>query len=369
MAILTCTKKKEARKTRKERKETDLSLRELRSTNEKLRVELDLKNGKIQSIVNSGNQQIENHQRQVKEVTQQRDLIYTKLQEAERKILEVSQDLQEYRRREQASKERLIHFRNTTAPLEKYQQSISLCTQLEKELGQVRLENLSMKDTINNNRSEIREMHLNTVPLKEYDECMKRVDHSQATVHKLTAELGDSKSELERLAQSCQSAKVAVIKAQTEIDHSRMNEQQLRHTIQDLETRNDKLNTENRQLQNTKDDAENDRRQWRYKYRDASGELQEQQEKSAKLMQSIRWCKTQLLTIVNQTPIKKVRKCTHPTCSQLSGQWVKLSSSQQRKIKKHLKDGCRRKQGKHWNIGEVRLEGWNGDKFVQLQES
>jgi hypothetical protein len=58
-----------------------------------------------------------------------------------------------------------------------------------------------------------------------------RIEQSQSSAHRLTSELGESKSELDRLAQSCQSAKVAVIKAQTEIDHSRMNEQQLKHTV------------------------------------------------------------------------------------------------------------------------------------------
>merc|ERR1712048_245718 len=322
----------------KERDECNLTIRELRKANEKYQIEIELKNEKIQSIVNSGNHQIETHQRHVKEVSQQRDLIYKKLQEAERKILEVSQGLQEYRRRDQTSKERLIHFRNTTAPLDKYQQSVSICTSLEKELGQVRLENHSMKDTINNLRTEVRELHLNTVPLKEYDECMKRVDQSQANVHKLTSELGESKSELERLAQSCQSAKVAVIKAQTEIDHSRLNEQQLRHTIQDLENRNEKLNSENRQIQDKKEEAENDRRAWRHKCRETSSELQETMEKHAKSLQTIRWCKTNLLTIVNQQPLKKVRKCCHSSCSQLGGSWVRLSSAQQRKIKKYLKN-------------------------------
>merc|ERR1712019_286330 len=55
----------------KERDECNLTIRELRKANEKYQIEIELKNEKIQSIVNSGNHQIETHQRH-QEVDQER---------------------------------------------------------------------------------------------------------------------------------------------------------------------------------------------------------------------------------------------------------------------------------------------------------
>lgn len=291
---------------------------------------------KLQTAITSGSRKIEDLRAQAGEIQSQRDLIFQKLREAENKLMEVSKKLQEGRGREQMYNERLIHLRSTTAPLDKYQQCVRLCTELEKDLADFQIENKGLNTTVENLRHELRDVRLNSVSLKEYDECARKAESGHQTIRQLQQDLSENRAELERLASSCQSAKIAVIKAQTEIDHSRMNEQQLQHTIQSLESRNEKLNTENRQLHTRKEELENDKKDWRQKCRDTSKELTDAVQKNARLVQVGKWMKNQLTTIASQQSIKQTRKCTSRNCQQMSGHWVKLSPAQQRKIKKYL---------------------------------
>jgi len=224
---------------------------ELRQKYEQAKIDFGMCSEKLQTAITSGSRKIEDLRAQAGEIQSQRDLIFQKLREAENKLMEVSKKLQEGRGREQMYNERLIHLRSTTAPLDKYQQCVRLCTELEKDLADFQIENKGLNTTVENLRHELRDVRLNSVSLKEYDECARKAESGHQTIRQLQQDLSENRAELERLASSCQSAKIAVIKAQTEIDHSRMNEQQLQHTIQSLESRNEKLNTENRQLHTT----------------------------------------------------------------------------------------------------------------------
>lgn len=312
---------------------------ELRSQKDMVQTELHILQRDSRSLEESSANEIEALKRKMHEVGAQRDLIYGKLQQSELGLLEVSKDLQESRSSQQSLRARLDHLRETSAPLDKYQQAVTLCTQLEKGLGQTRVENHGLKATNDNLRGELRELHITTVSLQEYDECAKRVEEGQRLISRLKSEVGESRTELERLAQSCQSAKVAVIKAQTEIDHGRMNEQQLRHTISELEDRSSRLNAEARQSREKLQGAEDDKRHWRQKCVESGTEMQTVLEQNAKLLQRNKWAIQTLKTIVNSQTMKKIKKSgSHNMgCATMSaGHWVRLTPAQHRKIKKHL---------------------------------
>merc|ERR1712048_1107810 len=178
----------------KERDECNLTIRELRKANEKYQIEIELKNEKIQSIVNSGNHQIETHQRH-QEVDQERQKFEDAANQAIENLKALLEQEKSIRRSKEDQIQKLDHLLSHNQ--DQHHQIIS---ELEKQLNTLKSHVEICDGELHSVRNNLESKNLKLKKLeREYDLAVDQLHQSRNDMGSYKQQLHDLNLTIENL--------------------------------------------------------------------------------------------------------------------------------------------------------------------------